>query len=387
MKFLANVDLAGNELRTAVIEVRTSDPSTGRVGQVYFNSASSRLRVCTVAGSPGTWKDLLIGPLGSGDITDGSLVDADFSPTAALQLSKLAVNPLARANHTGTQTASTISDFTTQRDAQRLDQHQPPTAPVSAGSQRITNVANPTASSDAANKSYVDGAIAGLDWKTNVRTATTLQVAGGLAAPSTATIGGVALSAGDRVLVKDEVSVAQADNGIYIFNGTGTPMTRASDADTWQELTGASVVVEEGTNADTAWLCTVDSGGTLGSSLVTWSRFPGGVTAGDGLTLTGNTLDIGAGTGINVLADAVSISTSLVARKLLTTITGDGATTSFTVTHNFSNSNPVVQVLDDATNDVVAVDIGAGSGSLNSVSVRFASPPANGVVYRVTVIG
>lgn len=44
-------------------------------------------------------------------IADGSIVDADISATAAIALSKLATNPLARANHTGTQLRSTISDF------------------------------------------------------------------------------------------------------------------------------------------------------------------------------------------------------------------------------------------------------------------------------------
>jgi hypothetical protein len=44
-------------------------------------------------------------------LADETIVNADISNTAAIALSKLATDPLARANHTGTQTASTISDF------------------------------------------------------------------------------------------------------------------------------------------------------------------------------------------------------------------------------------------------------------------------------------
>lgn len=45
----------------------------------------------------------------SAGITDGSIVNADISASAAIALSKLATDPLARANHTGTQAASTVT--------------------------------------------------------------------------------------------------------------------------------------------------------------------------------------------------------------------------------------------------------------------------------------
>lgn len=46
----------------------------------------------------------------SAKIVDATIVDADISGSAAIALSKLATNPLARANHTGTQAMATISD-------------------------------------------------------------------------------------------------------------------------------------------------------------------------------------------------------------------------------------------------------------------------------------
>jgi hypothetical protein len=72
---------------------------------------------------------------------------------------KLATDPLARANHTGTQLASTVSDFDTQVRTSRLDQMAAPTGSVSANSQKITNLATPTDNNDAVNKTYIDSKI------------------------------------------------------------------------------------------------------------------------------------------------------------------------------------------------------------------------------------
>ena len=91
-----------------------------------------------------------------------SIVDADINASAAIALSKLASDPLARANHTGTQLAATISDFDTQVRTSRLDQMAAPTGSVSLNSQKITNLATPTSNTDASTKAYVDTSIANL---------------------------------------------------------------------------------------------------------------------------------------------------------------------------------------------------------------------------------
>jgi hypothetical protein len=92
----------------------------------------------------------------------GGVVNTDISNTAAISLGKLATDPLARANHTGTQAASTISDFDTQVRTSRLDQMAAPTGSVSANSQKIINLATPTSNTDASTKAYVDTSIANL---------------------------------------------------------------------------------------------------------------------------------------------------------------------------------------------------------------------------------
>lgn len=99
----------------------------------------------------------LNGTITSADIVDGTIVNADINASAAIALSKLATDPLARANHTGTQTASTISDFDTQVRTSRLDQMAAPTASVSLNSQKITNLDTPTASGDAVSLGYLNG--------------------------------------------------------------------------------------------------------------------------------------------------------------------------------------------------------------------------------------
>ena len=88
-----------------------------------------------------------------------SIANADIATSAGIELSKLATDPLARANHTGTQAASTISDFDTQVRTSKLNQMAAPAADVSMATYKITNLGTPSSSTDAATKSYVDTSI------------------------------------------------------------------------------------------------------------------------------------------------------------------------------------------------------------------------------------
>ena len=105
------------------------------------------------------------GTITSADLVDGTIVNADINASAAIALSKLAVDPLARANHTGTQTASTISDFDTQVRTSRLDQMAAPTASVALNAQKITGLADPTNAQEAVTLNYITtqkGAVNGI---------------------------------------------------------------------------------------------------------------------------------------------------------------------------------------------------------------------------------
>jgi hypothetical protein len=146
------------------------------------------------------------------------------------------------------------------------------------------------------------------------------------------TIDGVALIAGDRVLVKDQTTPGQ--NGVYVV--AASTWARAVDLSTWDEHVSAYLFVEQGTiNADIGFLCTADSGGTLGTTAIAFVQFNGAgqVVAGAGLTKTGNSIDVGAGTGIAVSADSIALTgqalslhnlatSGLVARTAADTVTG-----------------------------------------------------------------
>jgi hypothetical protein len=172
----------------------------------------------------------------------------------------------------------------------------------SATSATITGLASPTNDSDAATKGYVDALAQGIDAKASVVVATTANIT----LSGTQTIDGVAVSVGDRVLVKDQSTAS--GNGIYLV-ASGS-WTRTTDADTYAELVAAFTFVEKGTtNADSGFICTIDAGGTLGSTSITWAQFSGAgqITAGDGLTKTGNTLNVGTASSSRIVVNSDNI--------------------------------------------------------------------------------
>lgn len=222
---------------------------------------------------------------------------------------------------------------------------------VTFNNTRLQGVADPTASTDAANKAYVDSLAVGLtDWKESVRLASTANV--NISAPGSQ-IDGVFMTNGDRILLKNQTS--SEDNGIYIFNGELSAMTRADDANTDSEVTvGMYVFVEAGTvNGTSAWVLSAVGAGSLGTKTLTFTQFSGAgqITAGNGLTQNGNTIDVGAGTGIAVGADTVGLTGQALAFHNLSTSgivarTGSGTVAARTITGttnriNISNGNGV----------------------------------------------
>jgi hypothetical protein len=364
MKYLTPIDLAKNELQNARIQNLATPPASPVLGQIYFDTTSNVIRCWD-----GTaWKILDVTGVAAGTIT----------------LDKLAVDPLARANHTGTQTASTISDLATVVKAYKLNEFAAPIAAVSMGNQKITNLAAPTAgSTDAARmidvETAVNSAAAGIDSKASVR----LIAVGNVATSGLTAIDGVTPVAGDRILLVGQTTASQ--NGVYVA-ASGT-WARAADADATGEITpGAFWFVEEGTTyGKTQWRCNNTGAITIGTTGITIVQFGAAntYTAGNGLTLSGNDFNVGGGTGITVTADAVAIDTNTVVRKVAATI-GDGTATSFTVTHNLNNQDVMTQVREIATNQVVIVDI--QNNGVNTVVIQFASAPAANS-YRVVVQG
>ena len=121
----------------------------------------------------------------------------------------------------------------------------------------------------------------GISWKAPVTAATTVNIT--LSGPQT--IDTVAVVAGNTVLVKNQTN--SAENGIYKVNAGA--WTYATGCTTWSQYVSALVFVEYGGLAGTAWYCTAQPGGTLGTTAMSWSNFStaANYTAGTGLTLTG----------------------------------------------------------------------------------------------------
>lgn len=214
-------------------------------------------------------------------------------------------------------TASKISDFDTQVRTNRLDQLAAPTASVAFNAQKITGLADPVDAQDAATKAYVDAARSGLDVKASVRVATT----GNITLSGTQTIDDVAVVAGDRVLVKNQLPAA--DNGIYVCDAS--TWSRADDANSSTEVTpGMFTFVEEGTtNADSGWVLTNNATINLGLTGLAFAQFSGAgqIIAGLGLTKTGNTVDVGGTTNrITVNADSIDIASTYVGQTSITTL-------------------------------------------------------------------
>lgn len=135
---------------------------------------------------------------------------------------------------------------------------------------KLTNVFTPVEDDDAATKGYADyvagQGLVSFSYKQPVKAASTGPVALGAAI---ATLDGVTLVPGDRILVKDQVG--GTSNGIYVVTASGVIV--ADDFKIWSQFPSAFVWVKQGTvNADTPWLCTVDDGGTYGATPITWVR-------------------------------------------------------------------------------------------------------------------
>lgn len=353
-KFGSQIDTQKIPVKSLTAEASGSAPTSPGSGQLWTDtSGTAILKYFDGSGWIRT---------NGADIPNSTITDAKVAAGAAIALSKLATDPLARANHTGTQTASTISDFDAQVHTARLDQLATPTSAVSLGSQRITNLAAPTTGSDAARLTDVQTAQAGIDVKPSARAASTGNV-NTASAPSS--LDGVTLAGNDRVLLKNQTTGSQ--NGLWVFASAGAALTRTDDTITANSM----VFVEEGTTqADTSWMVTTDGAIVLGTTTLTWTQFGAATsyTAGNGLTLTGNTIDVVAADGsITVAADSITVGLVTVAKG------GTNATTAAAARTNLS------------TLTSYSADVGAlTAGSASNITHNLGTKDIQVVVWEVT---
>lgn len=247
---------------------------------------------------------------------------------------------------------------------------------------RIVGLPQAIASGQPVTLEQMQAAIEGIAWKDSVRVSTTANI--NLAAPG-ATIDGITMVANDRVIVRAQT--AQPENGIYIWNGAATPMTRAPDASTSDELEGAVVVVEEGTSAGAAFRQqTVNF--VLGTGNVVWTNFISGSPAATettaGIAEIATQAETDGGSVDNVIVTPLKLANWSGRLRRTAQVIGDGTATQFTVTHNFNTRRPIVAVYrTSGAFDEVVCDVEATT--VNTVTLRFAAAPASGAFEAVVL--
>jgi hypothetical protein len=227
----------------------------------------------------------------------------------------------------------------------------------------------PTDDAHAATKAYVDAARSGLDVKQSVRAATTAAVLLASGLENGDAIDGITLATGDRVLVKNQGTASE--NGIYVVQASGAAV-RATDFDGTGEVSGgAFTFVEEGTvNADSGWVVTSNGAITVGTDAIAWVQFSGAgqITAGDGLTKTGNTINaVGTADRISVSSDAIDIASTYAGQNTITTLG--------TITTGVWNGTDVA-VTDGGTGSSTAAGARTNLGIATSAGTSTTSTPA-----------
>jgi len=205
------------------------------------------------------------------DLNSNSLLNVTYV-NGSVPIAALATNPLSRSNHTGTQLASTISDFDAQVRTSRLDQMAQPSASIAMNSQKFTGAAAASASGQFVEYTQWQNAQNGTDWKGAVRCRTTANIT----LSGAQTIDGVSVVAGDRVAVMNQTT--GSENGIYV--AASGAWSRATDQASGGSGAGDSFFINEGTTyANTQWTCSNDVGSdVVGTNALTFVQIGAATT-------------------------------------------------------------------------------------------------------------
>jgi hypothetical protein len=364
-KFLTNLNLNQNQILNGTFEILGSDPNAGNFeGRMIYNSTEDTIKVYT--GS--AWRKMIHSIASAGSHTDAiTISESNGAISITLNLADAdSAGLLSSAFFSllNTATASNTGSTLALRD--------------SNGRLQVTT---PSSDLDVANKEYVDAARSGLDVKQSVKLTTnaTLPAYTHLAGVLTGnavgilSIDGANPLAGNRILVKNETSTNAPYNGIYDVTNPGSDteafvLTRSSDAnDNFEVTPGLFVFVEQGTVwSDSGWILTTDGTINVGVTNLTFVQFSaaGQSIAGNGLTKTGNVIDVvGTTDRISVTSDSVDIASTYAGQNTITTLG--------TITTGVWNATDIA-IADGGTNASTAADarsnLAAGGSQGSGVS-------------------
>jgi LysM repeat protein len=352
-----HVNFAGRQIQNVVAHIVAGAPGTPVEGQFWWNSTTHELNV-----------------------NDGTVSGRPKASDSALLGGQNSAYHLNRANHSGSQLASTISDLATTVQAYRLDQFAAATNPIT--------VPNGTTSGQAVNKGQLDAvqalATAGAK-KDPVRLATqSNDTLSGLAARD-----GVTPVAGDRVLVMAQTTTSA--NGIYV--AASGAWTRAADfAAASTQYPGTTLYVTEGTvSGDKQYSITSDAQITVGTTAMTWGVTGGGAityAAGNGLQLSTNTFSVKLPGSSGLIADGTGLYVDSTAYLKNKTKVGYVPTTGtdLTINHAFGlaiKEDLIVKVYEVGVGEVLC---GVLPSDVNNVVLSFDTTPTTNQ-YRYSMMG
>ena len=295
-------------------------------------------------------------------VKDHTLKNINIALDAAIELTKLEKMPLTQDG-----SVALLGDL-------NLNDH------------KITGLLAGTDAKDGVNLEQLQNAIAGLRWKEPVVAGTI----GNITLSGTQIVDGVTLSVGDRVLVKNQTLVAE--NGIYVVSSEAWVRSVDADNSPGEELKGAAVLIESGTQAQTAWTCN-NTPVNVGTDPVTFVQFNGAsaITAGTGMTKNGNTLNVEVTStgGLNVFADALAIK--LATDSALNTTAAGLAVDASIAGAGLGFSSGVLEVVPSAAgglevvSDAVQVKLATNSG-MSTTSAGLSNVAGAGIALDATGI-
>jgi len=208
-----------------------------------------------------------------------------------------------------------------------------------------------------------------------------------ISAPASAVIDGVTVTNGESIFLLGTVSggaqTTASEGGIWIFNGTGNALTRPATYDTWAKVTGSKVYVEVGGTAKggSNWYNTNASGGTLGTTAITYNESQDSFIGENGIAVTGNVISIktDADIDVNSITAVAQLEGATLKATAETNQIALGTANTTTITMSVLSGNRVVTLPDADSNTVRPVGAAVAGEYVSHIG-------SNGVQNKAIVI-